>query len=73
MIHLTKFTELPLRYQEALKITPDDTYSHERIGSAIANLKKMLQESDKIIAVVKDETINLDLSLDEIEPSAGQQ
>ncbi len=59
--------------EQSLKITPDDTYSHERIGSAIANSKMQVEESDKIMAAVKDETVNLDLSLDETEPSADQQ
>jgi Tfp pilus assembly protein PilF len=59
--------------EKSLKITPDDTYSHERIGSAIANSKKQLEESEKIITAIKDEIANLDPSLDEPEPSIGQQ
>ena len=51
--------------EQSLKITPDDTYSHERIGDAISNSKKMLKETNEIIAAVKNETINVDLSLDD--------
>jgi tetratricopeptide (TPR) repeat protein len=58
--------------EQALKITPDDTYSHERIGSAIANSKRILEEANKIIDTVKNETMNLDLSLDDAELTVGQ-
>jgi len=58
--------------EQALKITPDDTYAHERIAGAIASSKKELEESKNIINSVKKEIVETNLTLDDVDQAINQ-